>query len=468
MMRFAFKSLVIVTLLACAGPAFGQVYSFDFVGAGVRAKGMGNAHIAIANDVNGISWNPAGLNDLESPIVSFSRYSTLPRGTFEFRPIQLGPGIENLSGRIKNSGSVSGVTDFNLVAPIRIKGHHFVGSIAVNRVYDDYLGSRLRAAVKEPVMFVFEGVTVLNDTLYADYDEISTSYGNLKAVNIGFGTRLYGNLTFGLAINNYTGNSVTETSITTLIDEYPSLRSSFVVQYAAYDFNGLIIDSSSFSGVNFTIGFKLNGERLDAGLVIRTPFSLNRETDQSNIRTLKLNDVVETDGTYTTYETDMLTKFDMPLMVSLGLGYQATENLLLAVDFDYRGFAGGMLSFRTSRTLNPGGSDIEKFEDFDPDWRNVLAVRMGAEYMKDGSLGTIPLRAGFGITPSAWRFISGGTQYQATAGTGIHWEQIHLDLSYSYSLLSFDADQRIDEDNYLLLDYDSRDHRFGLQFTGYF
>lgn len=52
--------------LQAAGTASAQ---FLKLGAGARAAGMGDAFVAVADDVTGAYWNPAGLGQLESPEV---------------------------------------------------------------------------------------------------------------------------------------------------------------------------------------------------------------------------------------------------------------------------------------------------------------------------------------------------------------------------------------------------------------
>ena len=44
--------------------------SFNPVGSGARALGMGGAFIAVADDATAASWNPGGLIQLETPEVS--------------------------------------------------------------------------------------------------------------------------------------------------------------------------------------------------------------------------------------------------------------------------------------------------------------------------------------------------------------------------------------------------------------
>ena len=44
---------------------------YNFLGAGARANGMGDAFIAVADDATAIFWNPAGLFLLDQPEASF-------------------------------------------------------------------------------------------------------------------------------------------------------------------------------------------------------------------------------------------------------------------------------------------------------------------------------------------------------------------------------------------------------------
>ena len=51
-------------------PIFDIPTSFNPVGSGARALGMGGAFIAVADDATAASWNPGGLIHLENPEVS--------------------------------------------------------------------------------------------------------------------------------------------------------------------------------------------------------------------------------------------------------------------------------------------------------------------------------------------------------------------------------------------------------------
>jgi hypothetical protein len=69
------KFLFLITIIACCHSAQSQFrkYSNEFlnIGAGARALGMGGAQIASSGDGTSGYWNPAGLNKLNGPTLSF-------------------------------------------------------------------------------------------------------------------------------------------------------------------------------------------------------------------------------------------------------------------------------------------------------------------------------------------------------------------------------------------------------------
>ncbi|MGH8014980.1 MAG: hypothetical protein ACREBV_02190, partial [Candidatus Zixiibacteriota bacterium] len=116
-----------------------EAYNFDFTGNGARALGMGNAFLGVSDDVTAIGWNPAGMYKMESPVIGFS-YTTLnPKGEFDSDRFNFSTGTfpgERLS--FSHGGSVNALTQASFLAPLRIKGHPFVGSIAYTRNSNEF------------------------------------------------------------------------------------------------------------------------------------------------------------------------------------------------------------------------------------------------------------------------------------------------------------------------------------------
>jgi len=473
MKLFGLQCVVLLLLFAVTGMAQEEppeelsrpsveAYKFDFTGGGARAEGMGKAFIAISDDITAGSWNPAGLYIQEKPVLSFSYGSLAPRGSTNSSFLR--------TLEFDHTGSFSNITAVNFVSPIRIKGHHFVGSINYTRNFDEFQGW----ALSWPDSRTFN-VYGQEETFDLDYGLSSEFHGGLNSVNIGFGTRLYKNLTFGASLNIYTGETVGELHQTTTYDRWPDFSS--IGQYMRRVDLATVIDTNKFSGYNVTIGFKLEGERLDAGLIIRTPFAMSIKTGRSVYFVQKEGGIDEGEllpvFDYTVYYDDLLAKYDMPLMVGAGVAYRASENLLLAADAEYRRFSGGKIDMRDSLRIDPGGHNEEYFTKFDPEWNNVFTVRLGGEYLRETGIGLIPMRAGMGYVPvpSPDIDISGGTStvvsYDFSLGTGIHWSQIHLDWAYTFTT----SERARNVDIYGLPFFEeqkNRNHHFNFTFTGYF
>jgi long-subunit fatty acid transport protein len=471
---FGLQGVVLLLLFAVTGVAQElpeeiekppvEAYKFDFTGGGARAEGMGKAFIAVSDDITAGSWNPAGLYIQEKPVLSFSYGSLSPRGSTK-SDVFLG------TWEFDHTGSFSNITAVNFVAPIRIKGHHFVGSINYTRNFDEFQGWALSWQYIE--LFTMYGGEL--DTAHVDMNLTSEFKGGLNSVNVGFGTRLYKNLTFGTSLNIYTGETVGDLHETIEYDRY---RSNYVIgQYVRRLDLATVIDTNKFSGYNATVGFKLEGERFDAGLIVRTPFAMNIKTGRSVYYIQKEGGVDEgrllPRDSNTLYFDNLLAKYDVPLMVGAGVAYRASDNLLLAADAEYRHFSGGKVDMRDSLRIDPGGHNEEYFTEFNPGWNNVFAVRLGGEYLRETGIGLIPIRAGLGYVPvpAPDEETAGDTStvvnYCLSLGSGIHWSQIHLDWAYTFTT----SKQASNTDTYGLLFFEeqkNRNHHFNFTFTGYF
>jgi len=259
------------------------------------------------------------------------------------------------------------------------------------------------------------------------------------------------------------------------------------------DIDSAAIDTSKFSGFNFTLGLKRTGEKFNAALVVRTPFSLNVKTGSSVYRVQYRNGLSVLESSDTTFIDNQLTKYGIPLTIGLGGAYFLKENLVLALDAEYRGYGGTDIKIRDLMVITPAGNIEEVFTDYDPEWNDGVALRFGAEYTLEKGIGKIPLRMGVGFIPTPVPN-SNGTEtpkmnaviphailapladalnsddtpmkYTFSLGTGLHWSQIRLDWSYTYSRIDRDFADR----NWMIEDglMKNRDHHIGFSFTGVF
>jgi hypothetical protein len=453
-----------------------EFYNFDFTGGGARAEGMGKAFLGVSDDVTGGSWNPAGLFVHEKPVVSLSYGTLAPRGSTNSKS----PLLQSMTD-LDHSGSFSDVTSVNFVAPVRIKGHHFVGSFNYTRNTDEFRSLGLSWTMAE--LMAPAGQL---DTVYSDVNLAEEYQGGLNTVNIGFGTRLYKDVSFGVALNIYTGKAVRDQLATVNADSVPSFL--FIGSYYRQLIEQAVIDTNKFTGTNGTVSFKYNGNKVDVGLIARIPLSaFNVKTGRTISLIIKQGNpevgqplTVMTD---TTFFDDLLAKYKLPLMIGAGVGYRPSENLLLALDAEFRRFSGLKIDMRDKVVLNPGGKNVEYFTEFDPEWNNVFAVRAGAEYLYGTGIGTIPIRAGLGYVPQpgpSFDILGNASTtvvgYTVSLGTGLHWSQIHLDWAYTYTSTNWDfpvsgyayEDGEPELVMFAIAGLKNRNHHFNFSLTGYF
>lgn len=492
-------ALITISTMLLAASGFGQVqgiraglqnFNFDFAGGGARAEGMGKAYIALSDDVTGGGWNPAGLHLHDGPIVGISWSRLSPRG-------KTTASLLSTTTELNHSGSFSSISALNLVAPIRIKGHKFVGSVNFNRNYDEFDASSfgfeetIADSVFSPILGTGatsqEYLHVINGV--PGHRRLSLEEqldGSFDTWNFSFGTMLYKKISFGISANIFAGTVVHHVLEK---DSISGLESNISFnQPATHVLSSELIDSIRFSGLNFNIGLKYNGERTTAGLMIRTPMSIKAGAVSTLFRVINLNGLPFDSIIILTPNIDPpLIKYNMPLMVGGGISHRIKDNFLVALDAEYRAYSNSNFKIRDSVLINAAGNNTEFFTDADADtvrtamWLDGVVIRMGGEYMKKTGLGTIPIRAGFSYVPvppasldstkAGEKFADASivANYNFSVGSGIYWEQIHLDAAYTYTTRSRDVVQfDLDSKENFVTDYEFKNHHFSLSFTGYF
>jgi hypothetical protein len=442
------------TYLRVRAEALRYVYplSMDFNGGGARAKGMGNAFLGISDDVSAVSWNPAGLyrqdDAYSQPVMALGYQSVSSSAAFRdrFYPRDT---LKWMQFDLKDD--LGGADFMSLLWPIRIKGHMFVGSLAYTRLGDEFYNGGASLDVEMP----FDNDDYLAGISRPFHYQVMNAYRSwANAINIGFGTRVYEKLSAGIAINAHAGQAaqkMTETMTWEGLIVSPDGN-----QRAFAEYINEIYDTTSFSGVYFTLGLKYATPKLSAGLVIKTPHTLKETTDYLFVTTAYINGVQTTEVGAIVHDDNQVVELDQPLVIGSGLGYKIFEQWLVAADVEYRAFGGGKINVRDSLQLVPGGTSLEYFTEYDPQWNDAWVFRVGSEYVWSTGFRlfpTVPLRAGFGyiqipapnVEGASLKVVDGVPTYvpvtgQASMtrfsfGTGVRWAQINLDFSFEKSSL---------------------------------
>ncbi len=197
-------------------------------------------------------------------------------------------------------------------------------------------------------------------------------------------TRLYRELSVGITGNVYYGNVVTDEKRNLVWNSEALSRVE-------------VLDSTRYSGFNATVGFLYTGEKLRGALVLRTPFNLGGNSDSTTYRYTTFNNVPLAAMSDTVYVNNMTSKLEMPLMIGLGGAYNVTEKFILSADVEYRKFNGKII--QNLRAVDgveftASGDRVEHFVDRNPNWSNVIQMRLGLEYTMHTSVGEVPFRIG--------------------------------------------------------------------------
>jgi opacity protein-like surface antigen len=487
-MKLASIKLAILFVLLLSLSAFGQQQglTFDFLGGGARAAGMGKAFLAVSDDGTAGTWNPAGLYVHEKTMMVFSYGYFMPRGRMTYRYDQ-----PNWYG-YNHEGAFGSLNYLNIVTPLRIKGHHVVGNVSYSRNFDVY--NRFGE-----ILFGH------NYWLSDEPNSLSETQGGLSHVSFGLGTRVYDQFSFGLSANIYTGDVVTEE--TRYIYGDTTISSTHIlVENWVYT-----TDSLRLSGFNLSFGMLYVGDNLRAGAVIRTPFNMKGESDSTQVYITTLNGVglgygynvprpfLESDTIYTL--PTRASKIEIPLTIGLGLAYNIDDNWLVSGDVEYKKFSGKKIynmAGGDALSWGPSGGDpiIEYTDTMNiPNFSDVFQFRIGTEYILNTSIGEIPLRLGFrneafpqgsiesyGIeytgplasVPDSsqifYKFNYGTNQitgFSLSGGTGIHWSQVLLDVAYTYSHFEQDI-YRYESGTRQRIYNEWKNHQVTMTFTGYF
>ena len=473
----------LASLASAQGLRYESYYNWNMPGAGARARGMGGAFLAVSDDGSAATWNPAGLPYNEGVLTSMSW--NIAHAAVDNNPIGFG----------EASGNFGNVGYWSFVAPLTLRGHEFVGSVAYDRLvdifYEDGIISRIELA-QDGGMF----------------GSRARSVGNLAIINLGLGTGVAPKLTFGVGVNLAAGDRKDNLY-------HKGISIPYVVQGVTF-VDSTMVDLEvdvDYGGMYANFGAMYRTDKWSAGAVFTTPWTLKEKMDFSS--TLQ--------SVYRSIPSQRLEEFfvterriEMPYSIGLGGAYRPTEKLLVALDYQYRNFKNRNFSTQQVEEPTSGGENPQKgitspaspFTDFPTNWYNLHQVRVGAEYVVESGYGRIPLRVGFHNVPMVAGNTTGTRNYvvhyfgqplfdvmtfpgSSTEqdmgfgfgfGAGIHWSQIHLDFAFE-----FDNTTSTDSGSYWfssssngippyektkLADY-SREYkhkqsRFLLNFTGYF
>jgi len=325
--------------------------SFNPVGSGARALGMGGAFIAVADDATSASWNPGGLVQLRKPEIAFVYEWVKRNDDNSFNDFQPFSGKQSVTNPDINYLSIS--------FPFSLFNRNMVISYNYHKLYDLNKEWSLRSRLLEN-----------------NY----TQKGKLAAYGIAYGVRLMKDLSFGITINFWDNffdqNGWTETQIDTIqIIESQTIRQS----------------DYSLKGINANLGliWRIN-EAVTFGAVLKLPF--NAKLDR-NILYQKYNYNLLTER----YDLNSEESLEFPSSYGIGLGYRVTESFTISGDI-YRTNWQHFIHNQIKGPISPISGQSVGVSQIHP----TTQVRLGMEYLFVNSAKKyeIPLRSGIFYDPA--------------------------------------------------------------------
>ncbi|MGB7061016.1 MAG: hypothetical protein WBF13_01520 [Candidatus Zixiibacteriota bacterium] len=462
-----------------------QLTDYNFLGGGARARAMGGAFFAVADDPTAASWNPAGLMQLDKPQMNLSFSSYV--GRTEYTSTQASP-IWNYSFGDEQEYDANAISFASVIIPFTLREREVVLSALYQKQANIYQDDQYAIVLDEAALWYEDSIPVRqNYALPPITEEVK---GELNVLNFSVATKLMESLAFGAGVNIYTGNFTTDVDFfypvvgLELVDDdlYPLVDVS-----KRFGFRFRPHTENKYSGFNFTLGLMYTLEKLRLAGVVKTPFTLKEDNDvKLSTEWIQEGQVHPFSYLFSPFfDTDR--EWDMPTMVGFGASYQV-NSLTLAADVEWRNYSKTELTYRRN-IANPDDAQITTGdyvadnwwgeEGSEPplvpslNWRDLTQFRIGAEYVISTGLGDIPLRVGFRTDPQLYtamresgevylrkdftqfdvigtdtiyfdtpRFlqsecgVNSGSWIEGKVisfGTGIAWSQIKLDLTYEFA-----------------------------------
>lgn len=407
-------------VVAIASRVSAQI-SFNFAGQGARALAMGGAFIGIADDATAISWNPAGLGQLDRPELSGV-------GKFTASKLSWDPTTVTQYGYTENFKSTSEshfVLNFGSGAmPIKMANRNLVFAVAYQQQLDFYTKQEYSDT------FTYWSPTHF-DTLTGT--KVDKTTGAVYTISPGFGFQVTPRVLVGAACNIWTGSPTEK-----ITRDLTSQNFAFYGTHKIYEWK----DKSVFSGLNFTAGALVDVKPVKLGAVVRTPLSLKLHDEVSERSAVTSRYWATAPFNWDTtlrYPRDGSIKYKFPFMFGFGISVSPTQNFTLAADYDFRPLS-------SVTVVDSSGKDFREYPyPADTlDWPSSNQIRLGVEYLLMYGGGIVPLRAGFYTDPLTDRHVDFNSTTKSgqvtgigfTFGTGFAVKHFQFDVAYGYNTAS--------------------------------
>ncbi|KPA14323.1 Membrane protein involved in aromatic hydrocarbon degradation [Candidatus Magnetomorum sp. HK-1] len=389
--------------------------SYQPIGSGARAIGMGGAFIGVADDATAASWNPGGLVQLEKSEVSIV-------GTFLRRKedISLNESTLFLEPQTVNLDSLN---YFSLSYCFTFLQRNMVVSLNYQNLYD------FNREWRFPVPVSLENASI-------DMNIDFVSEGKISAIGLAYSLEIHPKFSLGITFNywedNFSRNTWETTSTSnTRIKTETMAQNTFKESRYTYQMD---------NGFNTNIGFLWHiTPSLSLGGVYKARFTadLSQKSTTQDITSIIFHDKPDLNSETETIKTKKSqNELKMPMSYGLGLACKITNLWTLSLDI-YRTEWDEFILKTSEGEFSPlfalPTDDSSLIPSTIPTIKPTHQIRLGSEYLviNKQQQTIVPFRAGIFYDPVPGKG-SPENLWGFSIGTGFSKSPYNFDIAFQY------------------------------------
>lgn len=383
--------------------------TFNPVGSGARAMGMGGAFIAVADDATAASWNPGGLIQLETPEVSIV-YSFI-----HWREDYKSPSHPEAEGM--NEKYADDLNYFSAALPFQFLGRNFVASLNFQRLYDMYKNLTFE--------YNYSGIFSNGNPWHLNLHQRFKQNGGIKAFAPAIAFQVTPRFSIGATFNIWTdklfwNNQWSETT---------HARGQGAIGPDPFETDTFIYEKfSDFEGFNMNLGFLWDVNRkITIGGVFKTPFTADL-THHYYFTSTQTYPTLNASATNEFSPSLDKMKLKMPASFGFGIAFRLSDAFTYSFDI-YRTMWSDF--FREIKGYPEDYSDIDNRLRSQSNVHDTTQIRTGMEYLFILEKTLIPLRGGLFLDPRP-SHKSSHTFWGFSVGSGFMIGKLVIDYAYQF------------------------------------
>lgn len=418
-------------------------------GVGAKAKAMGGAFRAVADDWSAAYYNPAGLMYTTEDQLTFNEVFTNYQYTYTPNVSYDGYNVGFYDGKIYNRYKILSNPTLGGYLKFPVAGRQVVAGFAIFQPFDKNLSWHVFSPLNN-------GAALPGQEIQNNFDAVAMNVmgaielkENVLSLGISAGL-LKSDLVYGGFLLR--PNPAQPTDL--FYDQVASRPNELITEWQHADGNGyspnlragLLLKPSPRLNLGLSYSIQTTSTvKGDAYIHYYMPDNPSYNTrPEVNTRQDSLDFILSSGAVYTA-DADFKTDVTLPAQLAGGIAYQASEKTLVAADVEYTfwsSFDGYAFhyTFLDPNISTNGPLNAWMMQDMTVpvDWKNSVKASLGVQYAyRDGVL----VRGGYSVDQSPVKdgtqnpaFFDPGLSHSINLGLGLVFENIIIDLATEYHL----------------------------------